>query len=375
MADEREPAVADPSVAATVGVSLFSPEVTATAPRNLLVVTGAWEAGLVDEALRVAGLAEGRPAEPFVTLGDPAAGDARRAVIAPRVEHVGVLYSPVALAETRDWLDLVFGRGAAAGAGAPGAPAPPDAAVDGRGGWLLLWLAGVLGLAWGAAPLLPRLAPAAPAAPARWRGFALALAAPAVAAPLVATRLPQGLLPAPVADYLAAHFLIWGLVAGLVLWRAGWTAGLAAQRPARLAAAALALVGFGLVAIYWPIDRFVGALAPQPERLALLAALALGMLPYFLADEILTRAPAAPRAAYPLAKLALLASLGLAIALDPPRLFFLALILPLTLIFFTLFGLISRWSFQATGSPLPAACANTILFAWAIAATFPILAP
>ncbi len=350
-----------PAVAATVAVSLFSPEVTADSPRNLLVITGAWEAGLTGEALRVAGLAAGAPAEPFVTVGDPAAGTARRAVLAPRVEHVGVLYSPVALAEARDWLNLVFARGN-----------PTDAPPDARGGWLGIWLVGVLGLAWGLAPRLPRLAPERPRVTPRRAAFFAALAVPALAAPLIATRLPQGLLPAPVADYLAAHFLVWGLAGLLMLRLGGWPA-LAPPPPLRLAAATAALVAFALVALYWPVDRFVTTFAPQPTRMALLATLVLGMLPYFLADEVLTRASAAPLGAYALAKLAFLASLAFAIALDPSRLFFLILILPVMVIFFTLLGLISRWSFDATGSPLPAALANAALFAWAIAVTFPML--
>jgi hypothetical protein len=352
-------AIADPGVAATVAVSLFSPAVTATAPRNLLVVTGAWEAGLREEALRVAGLATGAPAEPSVTLGDPAEGTARRAVLAPRVEHVGVLYSPTAQAEARDWLNLVFDR---AGAAAP----------DARGGWILVWVAGALGLGWGAAPLLPRLAPLRPRAGSRRAGFALVTLAPAIVAPLAAGRLPEGLLPAPVADYLGAHFLAFGLVAGLLAWRGGWAAGLAVP-PARLAAATAAFVTFALLALYLPIDRFVTAFAPSGTRVALLAALFAGMLPYFLADEIVTRSPEAPRLAYPLSKLAFVASLMAAIALDPPRLFFLILILPVTIAFFALFGLLSRWSHQATGSPLPAAIANAFLFAWAVAVTFPLL--
>jgi hypothetical protein len=358
-------ALADPDVAATVAVSLFSPAVGPERPGNLLVVTGAWEPGLRAEALRVAGLAAGAPAAPFVTTGDPAAGTARRAAIAPRVEHVGVLYAPVALAEARDWLHLVFGR--------DGAAAP-----DARGGWLGLWLLGTLGLAWGLAPLLPRLAPARPRAPPRRARFAAAVLVPASLAPLLATRLPGGLLPAPVADYLAAHFLVFGLVCGAIL--------LASRRPAaavaaggraipvgRLAAAATALTLFGLVALFAPIDAFVASLALTPPRLPLFAALAVATLPYFLADETLVRAPDAPRGGYALAKAAFLASLALAIALAPGRLFFLILILPVTLIFFALFGLIGAWAFRATGSPLPAALANAVLMAWAVAATFPIL--
>ena len=46
----------DPSVAATIAVSMFSPAVTPTSPRNLLVIAGDWEGMLKKEALRAVGL-------------------------------------------------------------------------------------------------------------------------------------------------------------------------------------------------------------------------------------------------------------------------------------------------------------------------------
>ncbi|MEE4173469.1 MAG: alpha/beta fold hydrolase, partial [Xanthomonadales bacterium] len=97
-------AASDPRVEATVAVSLFSPAVTAESPDNLLVVVGNLEGFLKEEALRVVGLVTGEP-QAGVTVGDFEAGTARRAVFAPAVEHVGVLYSPTALRETVQWLD------------------------------------------------------------------------------------------------------------------------------------------------------------------------------------------------------------------------------------------------------------------------------
>jgi dienelactone hydrolase len=383
-------AIADPATGAVVAVSLFSPAVTADAPENLLVVTGALEAGLTDEALRVAGLPLGIVAEPFTTYGAPGAGPARRAVLSPGVEHIGVLYSPTSLREARDWLDASFGR----------APAGTeiDAAIDTRGPWILALFAAFLALAWAAAPLLPQVAapetaprpaarvavagpampavpadpvPAAPPAPRR-RRFALAILCPAVAAPLAAWALPAGIVPVPVpvADYLALHFLLYGVLTGFALW---WL-GLLPRRPAPgpLAAATCVIAAFGILALYLPLDAHVAAFLPTPERLPLLGLLVVCLAPYFLADEALARHPAAPRLAYPLTKLAFLLSLALAIALDLERLFFLVIILPVILLFFVLFGLVSRWSHAATGSGLPAALALSLLFGW-IAVTFPRL--
>ena len=98
-----------------------------------------------------------------------------------------------------------------------------------------------------------------------------------------------------------------------------------------------------------------------------------GTLPYFLADEWLTRGVAAQGAAYPLSKICFALSLAIAVALDLQRLFFLIIIIPLILVFFIVYGLFSRWAYRATGQPLVGGVANALAFAWAIAVTFPIL--
>jgi hypothetical protein len=42
--------------------------------------------------------------------------------------------------------------------------------------------------------------------------------------------------------------------------------------------------------------------------------------------------------------------------------------------FFLAFGLVSRWTYRRTNSPFVAGLANAVVFAWAIAVTFPLLA-
>lgn len=346
-------AISDEDVAATVGLSLFSNEVRADAPRNLLVIVGAWEPGLRGEALRVVELGTGAPAETGVTYGDPVEGTARRAVFAPNVEHVGILFSATTLRETRAWLDAVFSNESAG-------------PVDARGGWIALWLAAALVLGWALSAALPRDVASSSEPMSRRRWYAAAIL-PAVLTPPLSQLVPEGLMPVPVADYLSVHFALYGLICAA-----------AARRLPRITTraflSALALIAFALVTLYLPIDHYLASFFPTPERAILLATLLIGLLPYFLADEALTRAPGHPRGAYPLTKLLFLASLGFALALDPPRLFFLILILPVMLLFFAIFGAFSRWSFGATGTAAPAALANAVLFAWAIAVTFPILA-
>jgi hypothetical protein len=112
---------------------------------------------------------------------------------------------------------------------------------------------------------------------------------------------------------------------------------------------------------------------PSAVRLPLIAAMLLGTLLYFLADEWLTRSPDAPRGAYAATKLAFLVSLGIAVALSFEELFFLIIIAAIILLFFIVYGLFSRWAYRATGSRLPGALANAVIFAWALAVTFPLM--
>jgi hypothetical protein len=123
-----------------------------------------------------------------------------------------------------------------------------------------------------------------------------------------------------------------------------------------------------------PIDRYVFNLHPQAERWPIVLALWAGTLPYFLADEWLTRDPVAAPAAYFCSKLAFLLSLVLAILLNPERLFFLAIIVPAILLLFVVYGLFSRWVNRRTGQPAVAALANALAFGAFIAITFPRVA-
>ena len=97
-----------------------------------------------------------------------------------------------------------------------------------------------------------------------------------------------------------------------------------------------------------------------------------GTLPYFLADEWISRGPGAAAGGYAFTKLCFLLSLALAIGLDVRRLFFLIIIVPVILMFFVVYGLFSSWSFARTRHPLVGAVANAVAFAWAIAVVFPL---
>ncbi len=61
-------------------------------------------------------------------------------------------------------------------------------------------------------------------------------------------------------------------------------------------------------------------------------------------------------------------------ALDFERLFFLLIIVPLIVVFFAIYGVMSGWVYRSTRHPLVAGIATAIAFAWAIGVTFPLLA-
>jgi dienelactone hydrolase len=351
----------EPDIEATIAVSMFSPAVTAESPRNLLVVVGDWEPGLKREAMRVLALAAGDGARAGTTHGAHAEGTARRVAFAPWSEHVAVLFSETSMAEAVAWLDATFER---EGGGAR----------DARGPWIALLVGGIVVLAWPLSKLLPEVARPPVAADLPLRRFLPIALVPAVLTPLVLRVVPTDVLPILVGDYLAAHFAAYGLLTGIWLWRIGHRpVRLSATAFRRLALAALAAALYAVLALGLPLDRFFTSYVPIPERWPLVVAMALGTLPYFLADEWLTRGTTGRAGRYALTKLCFLVSLLIAVALDFERLFFLLIILPVIVPCFVVYGLFSEWAYRRTRHPAVGGIANALAFAWAIAVTFPLL--
>jgi hypothetical protein len=370
-------AQSDETVIATVGLAMFSPAVTATSPRNLLIINGQWEPRLNDAALEVlAQVAGDQPLEASRTYGSFTQGDARRLEVASHVEHVGVLFSVESAAATVRWLNSAFGW--------------PEASFDPplpRGRWILLLIAGIVATWWSLVARLPRVAgqshgPRLDAASTAWL-----LLLPMIVTPLLLSLFTIGFLPVLVGDYLAVHLGVYGLLTVLL---AVFLRGRTRRREPRetiieelfiIEAPAIfswrrflfceftvliLCVPLG-IALHWQVASFI----PTVERLPLLAAITVGTLCWFSADEWATRSLSAWRFAYPASKLAFLISLGIAVALDFDGLFFLLLIVPLMVPVLIVFGLLSRWTWRATGSPFIAAISNSLALSWAISVTFP----
>lgn len=348
-------AIRDPRVGAVVAVSMFSLAVTAEEPANLLVVAGAWEAMLAAEALKAVQLVQ-QDAGFAQTLGDPAVGTGRRAVLAPYVEHVGVLYAPTTIAETRGWIDAAFDR-------ATVAPVPE------RGGWIALLMVASVALAWPFAGLARRLRMENPPLRLSRGVFWFATLGPALAAPLILWPLDTAFLPVLVADYLTLHFALQGVLALALIARAG-----ALRIDLISLALAIPVAIFGIAVFGGMLDRYVASFFPTGERAVIIGAMALGAVPFMLADAFLTEGGRAPLWRVLVVRGSALASLALAVALDFEGLFFLVIILPVILLFFLLFGMAGGWVGRVTLRPAAAGIGLGLFLAWALGVTFPLFA-
>ncbi len=374
-------AVEHPDVPATVALSLgeFGGRLPAQVdrPRNLLILVGAAEfAGFINGSTN--GLRAAYPAGVAgQTYGNFAGGSARRLVTVPGVEHITILFSPQTYQEVAQWLGAVFGQ-------------PTDSpAVDGRMGWVaLLYLAAAIGFCPLARFLLSR-ASLPPVATQRRpvSGLVAILIALAVGVltPPVMTRVPIDWMPLTVGNYAGVFFLVAGagIWAGIALRavlirrrdaRAGRPLIQIQLPPLRLilaavALAAYALLTFGLTAhLTWTSFALVG------ERVWMALVLFVFMLLYFWADETLIWRPSARArlGLYALSKGTLLASLVAAILwFGGP--FFLLILLPVMLVLFVWHGLYAHCLHRLTGRPWVAATLNAAVFAWMIAATFPVV--
>ncbi len=140
-------------------------------------------------------------------------------------------------------------------------------------------------------------------------------------------------------------------------------------------AATILVATYSIFAFGAPLDRYVLSFSPIPEQVPLILAMLAGTVPFFLADEWLTRGQGAARGSYLVTKLLFLISLAIAVALNVKKLFFLITIIPVILIFFIICGFFSGWVNRRTGNPLVGGAANALAFAWAIGVTFPLLSP
>lgn len=344
---------------------------------NLLVLTGALEFGLRPFAQEVANAAADGAGETNATYGSFEEGTARRVVFVPGAEHVGILFNRTSMDEALNWLNASFQR--------PERDGTPY--LDGRAPWLVLLYLSAIVLFWPFSLLIqPVVRQAAETTSAtgrvRWIWFAALVVVPALITPLLLWLVPidlRRILPILVGGPLTLHFALYGLLTAiglivqyLVARKAAAFRALALRHPSVPLAIVLLVVGYIFLLFGVPSQFFVLNYFPPLERLFIFVIVLVGLLPYFLADEWLTRGPEAPAGAYALTKVFFILSLGIAVALNP-GLFFLIIIAPLFVAYFVVYGLFSWRLYQRSGTIWVGALVNTIIFAWTIAAIFPLV--
>lgn len=340
-------ALEEPRTGALVAISLFSQAVTEDAPANLLIINGQYEGRLREEARRL--MAELQASENEL-VGDPQGAFARSAIVVPGAEHVGVLYAATTLREARDWLNDSFEYGAENGLA--------------RIGWPIVLT--LLGLVLLAQPMARAWPAGQPVPPVPNGAFWTLMAVPAVITPLMLRLVPTDFLPVLVADYLAVHLAVYGVlvlgglaVEGDTPKLRGWRAG-------------LGVAVFSILIVGAVLDRYVANFILSGGRWAIFLALLPGAILAMLADATLIQAGQAQPWRRIAARAGFLVSLGIAVALDPGRLFFLVLVMPVILLFFLTFGLIGGWVGRQSGSAFAMGIGLGIVLAWALAATFPL---
>lgn len=342
-------AIADPRVIAVVAISMFSQAVTEADPARLLVLTGEWEGMLAAEALRAV-----RLVDPNAEYGETVRHPVRRAVLAPSVEHVGVLYSATSLRESRAWLGDVFGMRSVG-------------PVANNGGWIVLLLAGILVLAWPLVQLVPRAVSELHPVP---RGvFWCACLVPALVTPLILWPIELQFLPVLVADYLGVHMLVYGAISLGILALGGHV-----RFPMRDVIWAVPLMIYGIGVFGGALDRYVASFVPHSGRIAVIGVLSLGAIAYMLSDAVLSGAGRAVMWRRVMVKVAFLGSLAIAVMLDFEALMFLLIILPVILLFFLVFGLMGGWFGRRLSAPLPIGVGLGVILAWSLGVTFPMFA-
>ncbi|ETX15675.1 alpha/beta hydrolase [Roseivivax halodurans JCM 10272] len=325
-------------VRAVAAISMYSDAVTATHPARLLIVSGEREGRLRDVALdAVRGVGEGAEGE---TVGED--GILRRAVVAPRVGHVGVLWSGTTAREVAAWLG-------------------PETQAVSIGPWIAALLLAIVIAAYPLSTLLlPRIETGA-AGPAR-RAMLAALVGSIAAVIAGATALPA--LGTAAFGALALSLGAWGVVTlGLLRPRLSWSRG--------DAGAAALMLAWGLGVFALALDRYGAAFVPTGPRLGLMVLLIPATLVFGVADRALVHGRGLGMRL--LLRLPVLCALSAVIALrsDPMGLVF--TVIPVLVLYWLVYGTMAGWMARRAG-PAGVGLASGVILAWSLAASTPLFA-
>ena len=329
-----------------VAISMFSEAVTDQFPKNMLIISGSWERFLRGAALDAVRLLKSDALEGERVVSEQIT---RRALIAPNVEHVGVLFSATAIDEARLWLDDVFGRSSEVGRNISWI-------------WILSLFAGVVMLLRPITRLIPKKNSNRAISMRRLR---LAIFLPAIFTPLVVTSVYVNFMPVLVADYLMIHMALYGVLQITLL--GVWPSVLA--RPSWLALCVILV--WGIVLFGFASDRYAASFFPTPQRIFIILALTIGTIPVMIADAYATNAGYGSIWARIFSRVALISSLVAAAIINPYELTFIILVLPVLILFFLVHGAMGRWIGQRAGAN-SAGLGLGICLAWALGVSFPL---
>ncbi len=329
-------------------VSAFSRLITATYPPDMLMIVGEWETRLREFALGAVSMVVPETNAGTVAIRDDVR---RKAVVAPMVEHIGVLHSRQGRFEAVTWLNEYYGRD----------QIPP---IPASGFWILVLLVTIVFAARPLSYLLPKLEQ--PVQPVLSTGrFSVLLLIPAVVAPVLAIWMKPNFLPVLVADHLVVHIGLFGAIQLALLHRYH----VPFPKPSWLGLSAVVL--WGGIVLGFLLDRYVANYGATSGRVWLIVTLAIGAVPFLLADTLVLRGGEEPWWKRVLARLAFLGSLGFAVFLDFDGLFFLMMIMPIIVLFFVVYGLMGRWVAKRQGVT-GVGLGLGLCLAWALGVSFPL---
>lgn len=332
-----------PDVSAIVAISMYSDAVSEASPQRLLVISGERENRLRDVGLRALQMVGPGAEGETVSAGTVT----RRATFAPSTGHATVLFSPVALAETRAWIGAALDH-------------PPQGMVRSLGWEILMVLGAITVLIFPAARLLPKKQPVDTQLKAG--AFLGVLVIPAIVATSAAALLGGSLLGLAGVRYLFVFFAVWGVVALAMLWRKGL--GPRDFSPPGAILLILWSLAFALV-----LDRYGAAFLPTGARIWVMLALLPGCVAFMLADQlVLNRAPVWQWA---LMRVAPFLALTGMMVLSPGQAGLMFTVVPVLLLFFAVFGTMG-WAVGRRVGPETSALVLGLCLAWSIAASTPL---
>jgi pimeloyl-ACP methyl ester carboxylesterase len=378
-----------PELAAAIPISVAGIQpASRTNPKNMLLLVGERDVPIcLSSATEIFEKATGQANPgPEKTVGNFADGSARRFKILPKLDHITILFATSTMREISQWLEKSFGVVHSAQAGG----------VD-RLRWTGLGLASAFAAFFPYSALLTQLLdlkakpekPALSASQTRPLNRTLAVAV-MTASPFISVlvwnklKVPR-LVRLQLGDYIMAFFGLGGVVA--------W-AGLAGSQGKRLnlgrmsqaargnlnqKALSWAILPLGLWAfVYATLGRFSRrtwyGFSLTPARARAMTTITAGLLPYFLANELVYRQIGGWKG-YGLSlvsKFSLVAALILAVRLKP-ELSFLVILLPAMVLTFILFELYAMWQYRQGRDFVTTGVFQALVFAWIISALFPLI--